>query len=119
MTPLGAFAVVWNEEQGVYLQRYDRLGGPQGGTTRVTSVGDLAAPGVDVALDAAGQATVVWAIVNPRGEDILLQRFDISISRWGASETSIRPPAARSAPRAWHGTRRESAGCLGRPSPSP
>ncbi len=94
MTPLGAFAVVWNEEQGVYLRRYDRLGGPQGDTARVTSLADLAAPGVDVALDAAGQATVVWAIVSPGGEDILLQRFDVSNQPLGSVET-VNAPASR------------------------
>ena len=94
MTPLGAFAVVWNEEQGVYLRRYDRLGGPQGGTARVTSLADLAALGVDVALDAAGQATVVWAIVSPGGEDLLLQRFDASNRPLGSVET-VNTPSSR------------------------
>jgi hypothetical protein len=87
MTPLGAFAVVWQDGQLVFLRRYDRLGRPEGDAVRVQpAANDQAIISPDVAVDAAGNAFVVWLASRFQGNSVLLQRFDPANQPLGALE---------------------------------
>ncbi len=73
MTPLGEFVVVWENAHNIFLRHYDRLG------RTPAIVFDPLPPGArhspDVAVDAAGNAFVVWAESHFDGDLIILQRF--------------------------------------------
>ena len=73
MTPLGEFVVVWENDHNIFLRHYDRLG------RTPAIVFDPPPPGArhspDVAVDAAGNAFVVWAESHFDGDLIILQRF--------------------------------------------
>jgi hypothetical protein len=87
MTPQGAFAVVWQNGQLVFLRRYDRLGRPEGDVVAVqSSAGDTERATPDVAVDAAGTAFVVWLSTHFQGDSLLLQRFDRANQPLGARE---------------------------------
>jgi hypothetical protein len=76
MTPLGEFTVVWGNPHSIFIRRFDRLGRPLGSvnTTRQPATDLVRSP--DVAVDAAGNAVVVWSISRFDGDLILLQRFN-------------------------------------------
>ena len=76
MTPLGEFTVVWGNPHTIFVRRFDRLGRPLGSvnTTRQISPDLVQSP--DVAVDAAGNAVVVWGVSRFAGDLILLQRFN-------------------------------------------
>jgi hypothetical protein len=76
MTPLGEFTVVWGNPRTIFVRRFDRLGRPLGSvsSTRQLSPGIVQSP--DVAVDAAGNAVVVWAVSRFEGDLIFLQRFN-------------------------------------------
>ena len=76
MTPLGEFTVVWGNPHTVFVRRFDRLGRPLGSVnvTRQLAPGVVQSP--DVAVDAAGNAVVVWAVSRFEGDLIFLQRFN-------------------------------------------
>jgi hypothetical protein len=76
MTPLGEFTVVWGNPHTVFIRRFDRLGRPLGSvnSTRQLAPGTVQSP--DVAVDAAGNAVVVWAVSRFEGDLIFLQRFN-------------------------------------------
>jgi hypothetical protein len=77
MTPLGEFTVAWGNPHTIFVRRFDRLGRPLGSVnaTQQPADGNLARS-LDVAVDAAGNAYVVWAVSRIAGDLILLQRFD-------------------------------------------
>jgi hypothetical protein len=77
MTPLGEFTVVWGNPRTIFVRRFDRLGRPLGSVnaTQQPPDGNLV-HSPDVAVDAAGNAYVVWAVSRVAGDLILLQRFD-------------------------------------------
>jgi hypothetical protein len=77
MTPLGAFAVVWDDLQRVYLQRFDRQGGAVGSVVTIAPTNDPS-HSPDIAMDAAGNAVVAWSVRQFIGDAIFLQRFDPS-----------------------------------------
>ena len=64
--PTGGFVIAWRSEsqdgngQGIYAQRFNSAGVPQGGEFRVNTytTGDQAAP--NVAMDAGGNFVIVW-----------------------------------------------------------
>jgi len=85
----GGFIVVWRSRQTVlegpsriFARRYDRLGIPRGGEFQVTADSPLLTDQQpDVALDAAGNATIVWVTGIPEGyyiidPHIFLRRYD-------------------------------------------
>ena len=76
MTPLGEFTVVWGNPHTVFVRRFDRLGRPLGSVsvTRQLAPGIVQSP--DVAVDAAGNAVVVWSVSRVEGDLIFLQRFN-------------------------------------------
>jgi hypothetical protein len=76
MTPLGEFTVVWGNPHTVFIRRFDRLGRPLGSVnvTRQLAPGIVQSP--DVAVDAAGNAVVVWVVSRIEGDLIFLQRFN-------------------------------------------
>jgi hypothetical protein len=76
MTPLGEFTVVWGNPRTIFVRRFDRLGRPLGSvnSTRQLSPDFVRSP--DVAVDAAGNAVVVWSVSRFDGDLILLQRFN-------------------------------------------
>jgi hypothetical protein len=88
MTPEGAFAVVWQNGELVFLRRYDRLGRPEGDVVAVQPpAGDPTNATPDVAMDAGGTAFVVWVSTRSQGDDsLLLQRFDRANQPLGARE---------------------------------
>ncbi len=59
------FAVAWIDPGGVFLRRYDSHGTPLGAAVRVDT--SASAYSCDVALNAAGDALVVWTVIsNPQ-----------------------------------------------------
>jgi hypothetical protein len=88
MTPEGAFAVVWQNGERVFLRRYDPLGRPEGDVVAVQPpAGDPTNATPDVALDAGGTAFVVWVSTRSlRDDSLLLQRFDRANQPLGARE---------------------------------
>jgi hypothetical protein len=73
MTPLGEFVVVWENDHNVFLRHYDRLGRTPAIVLDPPPPGTRHSP--DVAVDAAGNAFVVWAESHFDGDFIILQRF--------------------------------------------
>jgi len=83
------FIVVWRSQpelrgpSRIFARRYDRLGVPQGGEFQVTADSPLLDEQPDVALDAAGNATIVWVtgisesgyITDPH---VFLRRYDFA-----------------------------------------
>jgi len=76
MTPLGEFTVVWGNPRTIFIRRFDRLGRPLGGVSTTRQLGPDLVHSPDVAVDAAGNAVVVWAVSRFEGDLILLQRFN-------------------------------------------
>ncbi|HEX2973839.1 MAG TPA: SdrD B-like domain-containing protein [Tepidisphaeraceae bacterium] len=83
MAPSGESVIVWTSlgqdgsDGGIYAQRCDAAGQPQGGEFRVntTTLGDQTMPAV--AMDAAGNFVIVWQSVVSDGDlDIFAQRYD-------------------------------------------
>ncbi|HEV2846679.1 MAG TPA: hypothetical protein VG477_17625, partial [Thermoanaerobaculia bacterium] len=74
MTPQGAFVVVWRNESGVAMRRFDRFAQPNSAAFPVAPQAGLDKASPDVAMDAAGNAAVVW-VEDDRGK-IFLQRLD-------------------------------------------
>ena len=87
MTPLGEFTVVWGNPRTIFVRRFDRLGRPLGAVnaTQQPADGNLV-HSPDVAVDAAGNAYVVWAVSRVAGDLILLQRFDAGNQPLGPPE---------------------------------
>ncbi len=87
----GNFVVVWQSKLqdgngwGVYAQRYDSAGVPQGGEFRVntTTANDQISP--TVAMNASGGFVVVWASNGQDGSGygVYAQRFDAAGARLG------------------------------------
>ncbi|MEZ0369023.1 MAG: hypothetical protein ACAI44_08075 [Candidatus Sericytochromatia bacterium] len=79
----GNFIVVWESlgqdgsGSGIFAQRYNRGGSPQGSEFRVNSITSGAQSSPDVALDEEGNFTVAWT-TNGDGQDIAARRFDSS-----------------------------------------
>ncbi|MCH9674709.1 MAG: DUF4347 domain-containing protein, partial [Gammaproteobacteria bacterium] len=75
----GDFVVAWESQSqdgssfGVYSQRYDASGTPQGPETLVNTTTSNSQTSASVAMDAAGNYAVVWYDNN--GTDIKLQRY--------------------------------------------
>ena len=74
MTPQGAFVVVWRSESGVSMRRFDRFAEPNSAAFPVAPQASADKHSPDVAMDAAGNAAVVW--VQDDNQRIFLQRFD-------------------------------------------
>jgi hypothetical protein len=82
--PAGNFVVVWASYRlafsyGLYGQRYDSAGVPQGGvfrvnTTRPGNYNELLIH--DVASDAAGNFVVIWDKLDPSGSGVFGRAFD-------------------------------------------
>ena len=83
MTPLGAFAVVWGKDGNVGLRRFDRLGRPLGD---ILTVDDGQSHSPDVAVDAAGNAFVVWVKSRLGSDAVFLQRLDAANRLLGLPE---------------------------------
>jgi hypothetical protein len=74
MDAAGDFVVTWmsygqdGDRWGIYAQRYDKTGAPQGSEFQVntTTTGDQYYPAV--AMDAAGDFVVAWSYLNTKGE---------------------------------------------------
>jgi hypothetical protein len=86
MTPLGAFAVAWDDTSNIYLRRFDRLGQPAGEAVAIPGVDYGRSHSPDVALDAAGNAAIVWAVSRFDGDLIFLERFDAASRPLGLPE---------------------------------
>ncbi|HLA63073.1 MAG TPA: T9SS type A sorting domain-containing protein [Rhodothermales bacterium] len=74
----GAF-VVWRsvgEEGGAYARRYSAAGAPEGGEFRVSAVAPAVAFAPAVALDADGDAFVVWTDEDEGGVGVYVRRYD-------------------------------------------
>jgi hypothetical protein len=83
MDPRGPFVVVWvsyfqdGSFEGVFGQRYDAVGVPQGGEFQVNAYTTLDQAGPAVAVDPVGNFVVVWASrQDGSGDGIVGQRFD-------------------------------------------
>ncbi|HTG37172.1 MAG TPA: hypothetical protein VLB76_30005 [Thermoanaerobaculia bacterium] len=76
MTPLGDFTVVWGNPHSIFVRRFDRLGRPLGSVSTTRQLPSDLFHSPDVAVDAAGNAVVVWAASRFDGDLILLQRFN-------------------------------------------
>ncbi len=100
MTPLGEVVVAWGASRSVFLRRFDRLGRLQASaTTQQPSDGNMV-NALDVAMDAAGNAFVVWAVSRIPGDLILLQRFDAGLLPLSPPEQVNEPvPNLRDIPR--------------------
>jgi hypothetical protein len=84
-TPSGEIAVVWENDQIIYLRRYNLLGQPEDDAFVVGSAPDVLYHSPDVVLDQAGSAFVAWAVGRADGDQILLQRL-------GADDHPLGPP---------------------------
>ena len=73
MTPLGDFFVTWEFLHHIYARHFDRLG--QTPIIVFDPVPNGVSHSPDVAVDAAGNAYVVWADTHVEGDTILLQRY--------------------------------------------
>ncbi|MEO6195221.1 MAG: hypothetical protein ABIS20_19555, partial [Thermoanaerobaculia bacterium] len=76
MTPLGELTVVWGNSHTIFVRRFDRLGQPLGSVSTTRQIPSDLFHSPDVAVDAAGNAVVVWAVSRFDGDLILLQRFN-------------------------------------------
>ncbi|HEX4494328.1 MAG TPA: hypothetical protein VIE43_01555 [Thermoanaerobaculia bacterium] len=100
MTPAGEIAVAWEDHQVIYLRRFDRTGQAKGDALVVAPAPNLSRHSPDVALDAAGDAFVVWAVTQDTGDRILLQRLDANDQPLAAAEQVNMPaPFLRDIPR--------------------
>ncbi|MFN8375765.1 MAG: hypothetical protein U0694_23195 [Anaerolineae bacterium] len=72
---LGAFVVVWRQDDSVYFQRYDISGVAQGAATVVGSVSGDNQPIVQVAMSSGGTFTVVW---KKAGDQIFARVYNAS-----------------------------------------
>ena len=87
----GDFAVVWTSinqdgsSNGVYLQRFDALGAPQGGEVRVNTHTADSQTAPAAAMDADGELVVVWQSAGQDGSlwGVYAQRFDADGARRG------------------------------------
>jgi hypothetical protein len=61
----GGFAVVW-KDQGLFFRRFDGQGQPQGQALRLDATGQIGS--CDVAVNAAGDALVVWTANGIQGQ---------------------------------------------------
>jgi hypothetical protein len=97
MTPAGEIAVAWEDHQVIYLRRFDRTGQPKGDAIVVAPAPGLSRHSPDLALDAAGDAFVVWAVTQATGQStgdrILLQRLDANDQPLAAAEQVSMPAA--------------------------
>ncbi len=76
ITPLGEFTVVWGNPHTIFVRRFDRLGRPLGSVSTTRQISPDLVQSPDVAVDAAGNAVVVWGVSRFAGDLILLQRFN-------------------------------------------
>jgi len=90
MAPSGEFVVVWADSRfdfyDVFMQRYDATGAPLGGNVRVnTDPAGTTQSSPDVAIDGAGNFTVVWSENDGHmiGWNLYAQSFDSSGVRLG------------------------------------
>jgi hypothetical protein len=105
MTPAGEIAVTWEDEQVIYLQRFDVTGQAEGDALVVAPAPGFMRHSPDVGLDAAGNAFVVWALSQVDGDRILLQRLDANDQPLGVPEQVNQPaPFLRDIPRLAVGT---------------
>jgi hypothetical protein len=105
MTPAGEIAVAWEDHQVIYLRRFDRTGQAEGDALVVAPAPTLSRHSPDVALDAAGDAFVVWAVTQDTGDRIVLQRLDANDQPLAAAEQVNMPaPFLRDIPRLALGT---------------
>jgi hypothetical protein len=105
MTPAGEIAVAWEDEQMIYLRRFDATGQAEGDALGVAPAPALLRHSPDVGLDAAGNAFVVWALSQVDGDRILLQRLDANDQLLGVPEQVNQPaPFLRDIPRLAVGT---------------
>jgi len=74
MTPQGAFVVVWQNESGISMRRFDRFAQPEGPAFLISPQTGTDKHNPDVVLDAAGNAVVVWDQWQSR--NVFLQRLD-------------------------------------------
>lgn len=79
----GAYVAVWQTfgqdfiSYGIYAQRYNRAGVPQGGEFRVNTVYTGAQTAPDVAMDAAGNFVVTWDSSTQEGDPgVYAQRYN-------------------------------------------
>jgi hypothetical protein len=86
MTPLGEIAVTWGNPHSIFVRRFDRLGRPLGAVNVTQQITADAVLAPDVAVDPAGNATVVWAVSRFEGDVILLQRFNAANQLQGPVE---------------------------------
>jgi hypothetical protein len=100
MTPLGEIVVAWGASRSVFLRRFDRQGRPQASATTQQPSDGNQVNALDVAMDAAGNAFVVWALSRIPGDLILLQRFDTGLLPLSPPEQVNEPvPNLRDIPR--------------------
>jgi hypothetical protein len=105
MTPAGEIAVTWEDEQVIYLRRFDATGQAEGDALVVAPAPGLLRHSPDIGLDAAGNAFVVWALSQVDGDRILLQRLDANDQPLGVPEQVNQPaPFLRDIPRLAVGT---------------
>ena len=105
MTPAGEIAVAWEDQQIIYLRRFDSAGQAKGDALVVAPAPNLLRHSPDVGLDAAGNAFVVWALTQIDGDRILLQRLDANDQPLGQPEQVNEPaPFVRDVPRLAVGT---------------
>jgi hypothetical protein len=91
MDPQGRFVVVWVSENqdgangGIFGQRYDATGSPQGGEFRVNSYTTATQADPAVAVDPQGRFVVVWWSFGQDGDGfgVFGQRYDAGGSRLG------------------------------------
>jgi hypothetical protein len=81
MDPLGNYVVVWTSAgqdgsgSGVYAQRYDMNGNPQGREFRVNTTTSGNQSNATVAMDALGDYVVTWQSQDASGTGIYARRF--------------------------------------------
>jgi len=103
----GRFVVVWEskfqegEEYGVFGQRFDAGGNPQGGEFQVNSYTDGGQQGPAVAMAPDGRFVVVWHSDDPLGGETVIfgQRFDASgTPQGGEFQINVRVDGGRGGP---------------------
>jgi len=88
------FALAWarhhaGDESGIYVQRLDVAGVPQGDAQRVSEIVDAIEP--SIASDAAGQLQLAWLAPAPGGYAVKLQGLDSSLAPLHAVKTLAEP----------------------------
>ncbi|WP_183099627.1 Calx-beta domain-containing protein [Nocardioides pelophilus] len=91
----GDYVITWTSDfqdgsgQGVYAQRYDAVGTPQGTETRVNTATALSQSRPSVAMDADGDYVITWQSDEASGGvDIYAQRYDAAGAPQG-TETRV------------------------------